>query len=89
MIKGTCGLNLVGGHCPFDARPDDPLCNDHAVASNHGSEFVTLNGRRKVPSNAETRRGYRSALGRLTMAGASLPAHVGDAVKHTMIRENP
>lgn len=79
MNKGTCGLNLVGGHCPFDARPDDSLCHDHDLASNHGSAFVTLDGRRKVPSDAETRRSYRRALTRLTMAGASLPAHVGVA----------
>jgi hypothetical protein len=76
MIKGSCGVNLVGGFCPFDARPDDPLCVDHAGASHYGIEFVTLGGLRKVPNNGETRRCYRRILGRLTDAGATLPAHV-------------
>jgi hypothetical protein len=76
-IEGSCGLNLVGGYCPFDARDDDPLCHDHAVASNHGSEFVALDGRRKAPRCGETIRSYRRALGRLQTARASMPAHVG------------
>lgn len=76
MIKGTCGINLTGGFCPFTARDDDPLCADHALASHHGVAFVGLDGVPRAVNSAETRRSYRRTLGRLRAAGATLPAHV-------------
>lgn len=76
MIKDLCGINNVGGFCPFSRRPDDPLCLDHASASGHGLAFVALDGRRTGAGSAETRRKYQAALGRLRAAGATLPAHV-------------
>lgn len=76
MPKEPCGINHIGGFCPFTARPDDPLCADHATASHHGAAFVGLDGERRGGGTVETRRNYRRTLGRLRAAGATLPAHV-------------
>lgn len=60
---GTCGVNLVGGSCPFARRDDDPLCLHHARAVSIPIGYVSATEKKAL-------RGHMNAL---RNAGATMP----------------
>lgn len=63
-----CGLNEFGHRCNHRARPDDPLCTDHALLAR---------GRAGLPAGGGKPISLRAVEERLRAAGCDVPVRQG------------
>lgn len=64
-----CGINAVGGYCPFEAQPKDPLCKAHATYTWCLAQTCL---------SAEDLRGMRRSRAVLDDVGASIPGEMDE-----------